>query len=123
MLWAFIKKYWKILSVGTIILAVYFISKRKADQLLSVLENQKELSNEEIDMLKKSHKSEIDEIKNAQKEKDRKFDKIRKKFEEKNKKLSEFKKKEIKEVLEGDEDDMMERLSKETGFKIHDDNN
>ena len=120
--WAFIKKYWKILSVGALILSVYFISRRKADHLLGVLESQKSISDDEIDVLKKSHQSEIEEIKSAQKKKDKKFNEIHKRFKEKNKKLSEFKKKEEKEVLAGSDDELLERFSKETGFKIHEDN-
>lgn len=125
LLFAFIKKYWKIFSIFFIIIAVYLFSKRKTDELKRLLEIQKNQSEKEIDTIRKSHKKEISKIILEQKKKEILLKKIEQEYKKKNKALDKKVKKEIEEIIsetKEDPDVITKRISKITGFKIHDDN-
>ena len=60
--WAFVKKYWKYITVAIILIAVYLFSKRQVDQLKALLTHQKEQSDKEIDIIKKSYEEQVRKI-------------------------------------------------------------
>ena len=120
--WTFIKKYWKQISVFLLIVFFYITSKQKVENLIKIMEKQKEISDKEIAVLKESYEKE-----RAQKEKARItrqaiIEKIEKKYEEKNLELDNYKRMQIEKILSETKDDpdvITKRLSRVTGFDIN----
>ena len=121
--WAFAKKYWKFFLVVIAIGAVYYFSRKKANNLLEVMRIQKEESDREINAIKESHRREKEKIIKQQIIKDALLKKIEKEYKKKNKELDRKEKKEIKKIISDtneDPDVITKRIAEITGFKIHD---
>jgi len=120
---AFLKKYWKYCLVVIAIGAVYYFSRKRANNLLEVMRIQREESDREINVIKESHKREKEKILKQQMIKDELLKKIEKEYKKKNKELDRKERKEIKKIISDtneDPDVITKRIAQITGFKIHD---
>ena len=121
--WALVRKYWKFFLVAFALGAVYYFSRKKANNLLEVMRIQREESDREINAIRESHKREKEKIIKQQIIKDELLKKIEKEYKKKNKELDRKEKKEIKKIISDtneDPDVITKRIAEITGFKIHD---
>jgi hypothetical protein len=121
--WAFVKKYWKYITVAIILIAVYLFSKRQVDQLKALLTHQKEQSDKEIDIIKKSYEEQVRKIIERGEMRDELMAKVEEEYRKKNEELDAYSRYRIEKLLSETNDTpdvIAKEIAKITGFKIYD---
>jgi hypothetical protein len=115
--WVFIKNYWHIPFVITVILISWLVFRTNNDRMVEVLKNSIQSYEKEIDILKNSHKKEIEVRDELLEQYNDVIGELEKQFENKKEVLDENKRKEVKELVEKYKNDN-EALAKELSEKF-----
>lgn len=59
--WIFVKRYWKIIGLGVLALAVFFIFRDKSDELFDLIRKERELAKKETEAIEESYQTELKE--------------------------------------------------------------
>lgn len=115
--WVFIKNYWHIPFVITVILISWLMFRTNNDKMVEILKNSIQSYEKEIDILKNSHKKEVEARDELLGQYNDVIDELEKQFENKKEVLDENKRKEVKELVEKYKNDN-EALAKELSEKF-----
>lgn len=118
-LWASIKKNWKLALLAIWSLVIWLVSRKNAQGAIDTMKANKESYEAQIASLKKQHKIEKDKLEQLNLKYQQTIATIEKKYDIKEKELSKEKKKRVKEIVEKAKDnpnEINEKLESLFGF-------
>lgn len=117
-----IKAHWEIVLGVVAVIFVYATQRAKTSSLSKVLDNAKNLHEEELNALQEIHEKEKEDLKKAEDRMIETMKKVEEEYEKSNQVLDVKKKKEIESLVrknKKDPDEITRKLSELTGFEIH----
>jgi hypothetical protein len=119
-IWIYTKKYWHIITIGSLAVLLYIVSRKNPESLLNILSVKREQYKKELEALDKSYIHETKERKKAQEEYLKKAELIKKEYGQKIFDLSEERERRVKELLKkgkNDPDNAAKIISELYGIK------
>lgn len=119
--WSFVKHYWYIPVVLIAFVVVAIVMRRKPDGLGNILKNAVESHQKEVKVLNDTHAEEIAKRNRALDVYHATVEQIESRYAADKKKLDKKKEKEIKRIIEENQDDpeaLTQRISEYTGFRV-----
>lgn len=119
LLWASIKKNWKLALLAVWSVVVWFVSRKNSQGAIKAMQANKESYEAQIDSLKREHKIEKEKLEQLNLKYRETIATIEKKYDVKEKELSRAKKKRVKEIVKkakDNPDEINEKLESLFGF-------
>ena len=121
LIWAYIRKYWKLILIGILIIACYIIFKKRVVDFTEDFIKVNESHNKEIEEIKAARKEQMEKRAVAREVYKNTMTSIEEEYRKDNEKIEKAKKKEVTRILkkfDGDPDKLAEELRTVTNKNI-----